>query len=532
MIRDKKLRKKNIKVFKIIFISFLTIWNICVFTNLIFYTDKFRKPNTSIHLKNYLTSNNYKELDLLSTEEKIADFQYMIDFMYENYPLIHIDEEIYGIDFEQKNDNFYNIIKNTENDFEFYVALQKYFSSIKSTHTYLMFPDLSIFENKNISNLVNIIDGDINKEQLQYWRNLLYENVKNYDSDNMVIFNYIDGKYYETKFNDAYITNINGQPIQEFINNYDSILDKKISFEKNILYFDKLIFNNIQGEPVLICMNNGEEYNLYLDSEYEFSYIYTLDSKEPEIFYIIDEEKRVCYYRIDSFEIKYLDKIRKLSEEIIDKKENIDSIIFDIRNNGGGKMGTYVVGILNLFINKEYKFIRKYYIPFTEYHSNFKEKNVNNKITKDPIKGSKNKSRFYYVNKGKINYGKNQSDVFKNIYVLIGEETGSAADTFAAVMKSGNHAVLVGQNTAGEGLGDTSSIFRLPNSGLYISFMGSYGLNKDGTSNSKYGTAPDYYIEQDISDYKKGINVDTGYLSIDQMLQYDTQLNFIISNLN
>ena len=49
------------------------------------------------------------------------------------------------------------------------------------------------------------------------------------------------------------------------------------------------------------------------------------------------------------------------------------------------------------------------------------------------------------MNKGKINYGKNQSDVFKNIYVLIGEETGSAADTFAAVMKSGNHAVLVGQ---------------------------------------------------------------------------------------
>lgn len=252
-------------------------------------------------------------------------------------------------------------------------------------------------------------------------------------------------------------------------------------------------------------MNNGNEYNLYLDSEYEFSYIYTLDSKEPEIFYIMDEEKRVCYYRIDSFEIKYLNKIRKLSEEIIDKKENIDSIIFDIRNNSGGKMGTFVVGILNLFINKEYKFIRKYYIPFTEYHSNFKEKNVNNKITKDPIKGSKNKSRFYYVNKGKINYGKNQSDVFKNIYVLIGEETGSAADTFAAIMKSGNHAVLVGQNTAGEGLGDTSSIFRLPNSGLYISFMGSYGLNKDGTSNSKYGTAPDYYIEQNISDYKKGI---------------------------
>ena len=136
------------------------------------------------------------------------------------------------------------------------------------------------------------------------------------------------------------------------------------------------------------------------------------------------------------------------------------------------------------------------------------------------------------MDKKRIKYGKNQLDGFKNIYVLIGEATGSAADTFAAVMKSGKHGVLVGQNTGGEGLGDTSSIFRLPNSGLYISFMGSYGSNKDGTSNSKYGTAPDYYIEQDRHDYKEDINVDIGYMSIEQMLQCDTQLNFIISNLN
>jgi len=117
------------------------------------------------------------------------------------------------------------------------------------------------------------------------------------------------------------------------------------------------------------------------------------------------------------------------------------------------------------------------------------------------------------------------------MYVLICEATGSAADTFAAIMKNGNHAILVGQNTAGEGLGDTSCVIRLPNSGILISFMGSYGIYKDGMSNSKYGTAPDYYVTPNIYDYKKGINIESGLKTINEMLKYDTQLKFIVNKL-
>ena len=409
-----KFSKHNIKkMINIIFLSIIIIWDIYFLVDLIFFSDKFRKPYVGINYKDYnLVNNNKKESDSLSVEEKAADFQFMIDFMYENYPLIHIDEEIYGIVFEEKNDKFRKLIEDTKNDFEFYLTLYKYFSTVKSAHTYLLFPDPVFLENIQVNNLSNIMENNLYIERLQYWKNLLYENVKNYNLDDIVKFKYIDGRYYETEFFDTYITHINGQPVQEFIDNHESILNKNFSFRKNALYFSSLIFNKVQGEPVSVRMNNGIEYNLYHAPEYEFSYIYNLNEEQPEIFYLLDEVKRICYYRIDSFQIRYLNKIRKLSEEIIEKKDSIDTVIFDIRNNNGGHLLTFIDGILDHFINKEYKFTYKYYVPFTEFHSAFKYE-YRSKIIKNPVIGIKNKTNLYYSYKRKIEYGEKNPQYLK-----------------------------------------------------------------------------------------------------------------------
>jgi aminopeptidase-like protein len=61
--------------------------------------------------------------------------------------------------------------------------------------------------------------------------------------------------------------------------------------------------------------------------------------------------------------------------------------------------------------------------------------------------------------------------------------------------------------------------------------MGSYGLNEDGRANSQYGTVPDYYINQDILHYIKGKDINNNSESIQHIMLYDRQLEFIINNL-
>lgn len=520
------------KIIKVIIIIIVVIWNICIYTHLIFFTDKFIKPYVNINLNDYYV-NRISDSGELSLEEKVADFQYMVEFLNENYPLEHIDEQIYKINIEDKNKRFLQKIKNTENNFEFFLVLRQYFSTIKSAHTYIITPDLNVYENMRVNNMTNLLENNINVDLLKYWENYLKGNVEKYSLEDIVTYNYIDGKYFNSNNLENYITHINNETIQEFVDSYNSILSKKYNYERKTLYYDKLIFNNTQGEQVIIRLNNDKEISLYISSEYEFSYVYNEFNKisEPEMFYLIDEEKRLCYYRIDSFRIEYLNNIIKLSKEITEREDEFDYIVFDIRDNSGGQMGTFARGVLDFFIYDEHTFKTKFFTPYTEYNSKFKSKSINNNIVKKPIKNIKDKVKYYYIVNGKIKYGSNKVNTLKKMFVIIDEGTGSAADTFAAIMKTGNHAIIVGENTAGEGLADTSSIFSLPNSGLLISFMGSYGLNEDGKSNSQYGTLPDYYISQDILHYIKGKDINNNSESIKNIMLYDTQLEFIINNL-
>lgn len=122
MINKEKGKKSIFKVLKVIIINIVTVWNIYFLVHLIFFTDKFKKPYTNINIDEYLIHDiDQEQSDLLSTDEKTADFLYMVEFLNENYPLEHIDEQIYEINIEQKNYEYLQRIKNRKNDFEFFL---------------------------------------------------------------------------------------------------------------------------------------------------------------------------------------------------------------------------------------------------------------------------------------------------------------------------------------------------------------------------------------------------------------------------
>ncbi len=80
-----------------------------------------------------------------------------------------------------------------------------------------------------------------------------------------------------------------------------------------------------------------------------------------------------------------------------------------------------------------------------------------------------------------------------NIYLLVSESTGSAANGLASYAKSSGWATLVGQPTQGSGAGE--EYIALPNSGLVIRTDFALELNDDGSINKETGVIPDIFVE-------------------------------------
>jgi C-terminal processing protease CtpA/Prc len=118
-----------------------------------------------------------------------------------------------------------------------------------------------------------------------------------------------------------------------------------------------------------------------------------------------------------------------------------------------------------------------------------------------------------------------------NVYVLVGEGTASAADTFTAVAKQTDNAVIIGTNTAGEGLQATLFAEILPKSKLVYMYNPATNENSDGTSNGIYGTSPDIYVEVDREGYAERLKIEEAgedYTTFENRMKWDNVLLFTI----
>ncbi|WP_167958326.1 S41 family peptidase [Anaerosporobacter faecicola] len=78
------------------------------------------------------------------------------------------------------------------------------------------------------------------------------------------------------------------------------------------------------------------------------------------------------------------------------------------------------------------------------------------------------------------------------IWLLTDQYTYGAADQFAYFCKKTGFATVVGETTAGGGLGIDTFLYQIPNSHLFIEYHGDYPINEDGSCNYIQGTTPDY----------------------------------------
>ena len=192
-------------------------------------------------------------------------------------------------------------------------------------------------------------------------------------------------------------------------------------------------------------------------------------------------EKNIGYIRLTSFNENSAKQIKKEINKL-EKNQNVDSYIFDLRNNPGGLL-SQAITITDFFLNDG--------------------EIVSTKSRK------KSENRKWFAKKGDLIKG-------KKIIVLINYGSASASEIVAGALKDHKRAILLGENSYGKG--SVQSIIPLKNNGAIRLTVAKYYL-PSGKSISEVGVSPDIEIAEENDDFR--IKTDT-----------DNQLNYAIKLLN
>ena len=197
----------------------------------------------------------------------------------------------------------------------------------------------------------------------------------------------------------------------------------------------------------------------------------------------IDTLKNIAQLSIHSFNHRYYDKDRneKIAFDVYSKKidsiftviqkNNIQNLIIDIRNNGGGTEGyeDYVFSYLTDRTYSKYKYVQANSLSFSflkhTQHNTPERKQSFERDMKEEF--YLNKDGRYLRKKGFMKAEPPKANSYKGkIYVLISGKTYSGGSEFAGLLKSKTKATFIGEETAGGFYGQTSGFvlnLTLPN---------------------------------------------------------------------
>ena len=178
-------------------------------------------------------------------------------------------------------------------------------------------------------------------------------------------------------------------------------------------------------------------------------------------------EGNIGYYKISNFTLfKFFEEAKEVTQNALSFLRNTDALIIDVRDNPGG-FEAIVAFLVSHFVNTDVVDLQEYYCRYSD-------------------------------SKSKISVQKGLSSVgFREmpIYIMINKGTGSAAESFAYIMKHLERATLVGESTAGAGNGST--FFQVADE-FRIQISVCETINQvTKTSWEKTGVIPDIMVDND-----------------------------------
>lgn len=498
-------KKKTILVLRVI------IWTMTVF--FLLGTCYLARHKNARRL-NDLLEKPISKLDL-STEQKLNDFEYFYDCLVSSVPgeTMKAYEARYGISFAQRHDLYVEAIKATKSDLEYFCLMRAIGEEIPSFHTGIAYPSYDYYNTLGCWNIDDLLDVRGIKSKSQYWNDLLYKNAKRLAEEKSMshLFWYEEGQY-RTDAGEVLVA-VDGQSTDAL---YEKLGHAKILYDdiykrtyRNSIIFYAEPYSEGLSEKVVIKYYNAEgvleEREVYRDivAELLTGYAQALGVGTKTQYYVnenpfysyLDEKRGILYLYftgIGRFELQEAASVLQNTE--------YQSVIIDIRSNSGGVFTTVNECLYPYLYREDIEEDYVWYMPENEYT----DKMTGEWKAKKQLAFKPSEYRAISAAGGEQQYKESVKSVrltggatAKNadVYVLISNGTGSAADTLASVLKENDAATLIGCNTGGEGLMSSFLVDYLPESGVVFTYTPERSVNRDGTDNSAYGTSPHYYVE-------------------------------------
>ncbi|AJC74810.1 hypothetical protein AJ81_06940 [Pseudothermotoga hypogea DSM 11164 = NBRC 106472] len=329
-----------------------------------------------------------------------------------------------------------------------------------------------------------------------------------FTDEGIIILADVEGKINEP----CLLMSLNGIPAEEL---KDEIL-RMISYEKVSFAYVKasklfhqycwVIFKEPESFGVEYSTKQGVQHKIELApvsfEEYK-SRRDQLNLSNEKLWDFSTAGKNTAILRIDTFGSYYEKDLKQFIKEAFErvKREGIQNLIIDLRENGGGD--SRIAEYLYSFISD------KPYRIYAEVHVKYSDDAIRKLKIFDPlllfrIKVLKQETIVY---RNSLKKPKKNDLLFNgNIFVLTGSQTFSAATDFAAMTKDLMIATIVGEETGGlaSSYGDVLPL-TLPNTGLRLGVSFKYFV-RCGGFDDKRGVIPDVVIRADPHSVLQGVD--------------------------
>jgi len=466
----------------------------------------------------------------MGKEEFLEDFEYLYNFIKDNYPFIKVKERMLGYNWLDFKDYYLARINacNTTNDF--LEVIVDAVTALQNQHTHILDPsetseyryrvlEYDVFPDKEIFTL-DVVNAN------QYWRykynDIMAEREAYFYNILMV---YDKGEYIVHDGWQTWLDNYNLSLGSEVIavDNVPIHVAVKNSIERSYLFYDflrnrsyiqYLTPGNLGFTPQFTFRNTtGEIINATLYSDPTISYDNVnwrgYYPELAEVATLIYPTMKVGYMQIGGMAYNpaaYFDLMMMFYDQISD----YDHLIIDIRGNYGGNDYFWYENIVQPLLKEKMKskllFAFKKDATFSHFYRKAKKiyfktlKSGFNYLPPEVLTNEYDLYKVRYVHKPA-----NTVDFSGKISVLIDKCVYSSAEAFAVFCKNTGFATLYGTNSGGDGIGGRV-YWVLPHSKLILSYSFALGLFESGYSNEEFHTAPDVYYESAAGDFSELID--------------------------
>lgn len=489
----------------------------------------------NVHFEMYLSDIHPAEM---GKAEFLEDFEYLYNFIRDNYPFIDVKERMLGYNWLDFKDSYLDRINACNNTEDFLGVIIDAVNALQNQHTHILNPsevksyhdglvEWNVYPQKEVIN-EQVVNANY------YWQSayndimterygLLYNLLMVYNKGDYVVVDNWDTwlDFYNLSLGSKVIA-INDVPIHEAVSESYERSYLLFDFNRSRNYVQYLSPTNLEPTATFTFENTtGEIINASLISSPLYSYP-GLNWRGyypnlPEVATMIYPSSKVGYMQIGGMaydQAAYFVQMMDFYRQIAD----YDHLIIDIRGNYGGNDYFWLENIVEPLLKEKLR--SKLFLAFK------KSATFSHYYRKaEKIYFKKSKSRFDYLPPEVLT---KEYDIYKEIKmiyeprntvafdgkisVLIDKCVYSSSEAFTIFCKNTGFATLYGTNSGGDGIG-RRVYWALPNSKLVLSYSFALGLFESGYSNEEFHTAPDIYYESDVNDFSELVDFTIDHLT-------------------